>query len=288
MPSAPIIVGIILIIVIVVTISASLRMCAEWERKVVLRLGRYVGVRGPGIFLLVPYLETTPFTLDIRTVTFQFQADAALTRETCLVAVDASVFWRIVDAGRASVQVVNYREAVAGAAQAALREVIGKSVLAEVLAERQRLDDEMTERLDTQTEAWGIKVASVVIRDIRIPDALQDAMSRVAQAEREKQARTVLGESEVDIAARFAEAGRIYADNPMAMHLRGMNMLFETMKEKASVIVVPSSAVESMGFGGLMGMAALGRNQGLLPPAAEGEAQPPGDSSPPRIDYRPS
>jgi len=279
---------VVLLIGAIVFFVTSLRIAAEWERKVVLRLGRFAGARGPGVFLLVPFIETTPFTIDVRTVTFDFRAEAALTRDNVPVAVDASVFWRVVDAGRAAVQVADYRAAVANAAQAALRDILGRTPLAEVLSDRHRLDQEMTDILDAQTEPWGIKVSAVLIRDIRIPDALQDAMSRVAQAEREKQARTVLGESEVSIAARFAEAGAVYAANPMAMHLRGMNMLFETMKEKASVIVVPSSAVESMGFGGLMGMAALGRNQGLLPPATEGEAQPPGDSSPPRIDYRPS
>ncbi len=262
-----------LVVMGLIILLASLRMCAEWERKVVLRLGRFAGVRGPGVFLLLPFVETTPFTLDMRTVTFDFRAEAALTRDNVPVAVDAAVFWRVVDAGRAALQVADYRAAVANAAQAALRDILGRTMLTEVLADRERLDREMTETLDAQTEAWGIKVASVLIRDIRIPDALQDAMSRVAQAEREKQARTVLGESEVDIAARFAEAGRIYAANPMAMHLRGMNMLFETMKEKASVIVVPSSAVDSMGFGGLAGMAALARGaepaEGEPPPAQE-------------------
>lgn len=247
--------------VLVLFIMATVRQCSEWERKVVLRLGRFVGVRGPGLFFLIPFLETTPFTLDLRTVTLDFRAESALTRDNVPVTVESAVFWRVVDAGRASLQVTDYRAAVASAAQSALRDILGRSQLSEVLTERQRLDQEMAAVLDSQTESWGIKVSSVLIRDIRIPDALQDAMSRVAQAEREKQARTVLGESEVAIAARFAEAGRMYAENPMAMHLRGMNMLFECMKERASVVVVPSSAVESMGFGGLAGVVEMSRVQ---------------------------
>src|ERR671932_203489 len=192
-----------LVVVAVVILFASLRICAEWERKVVLRLGRFAGVRGPGVFFLLPFIERTPFTVDLRTVPSSFTAEQTLTKDNVPVNVDTVIFWRVIDPARAVLQVENYRAAVLGAAQTALRDIIGRSNLSEVLSQRSAIDEELTRVLDAQTEPWGVKVTAVLMRDIKIPDALQDAMSRVAQAEREKQARTVLGESEVDIAARF-------------------------------------------------------------------------------------
>jgi regulator of protease activity HflC (stomatin/prohibitin superfamily) len=252
---------IFLIVVGIVVFFASLRICAEWERKVVLRLGRFAGVRGPGIFFLLPFVERTPFTTDLRTVTSSFTAEQTLTKDNVPVNVDTVIFWRVMDPARAVLQVEDYRAAVLGAAQTALRDIIGRSSLAQVLSERQAIDEELTRVLDAQTEPWGVKAASVLMRDIKIPDALQDAMSRVAQAERERDARVILGESETLIAQRFADAGRVYADNPMALHLRGMNMLYETMKQNpGSIVIIPSSAVESMALGGMTGLTAMAEN----------------------------
>ena len=261
----------LLFIIAVGIIIPSLRMCSEWERKVVLRLGRFTGVRGPGIFLLLPWIERTPFTIDLRTVTGSFTAEQTLTRDNVPVNVDTIMFWRVVDPGLAVLQVSDYRAAVMGAAQTALRDIIGQNDLSRVLGERAALDLAMTELLDTQTEAWGIKVSSVQMRDIKIPDILQDAMSRVAQADRERQARVILGDSEVQVAQRFADAGDVYANNPMALHLRGMNMLYEVMKTGGTAtVIVPSTAVESMSFGNMAGITALAGQM-----AQEGGQAPP-------------
>ena len=251
---------VVVLVIIVILIMSSLRICSEWQRKVVLRLGRFGGVRGPGVFFLLPFLERTPFTIDLRTVTSGFKAEQTLTRDNVPVNVDTILFWRVIDPSLAVLQVVDYTSAVMGAAQTALRDIIGRTDLANVLSDRTALDVAMTETLDRQTEPWGVKVLSVQMRDIKIPDVLQDAMSRVAQAERERQARMILGDSEVAVAQRFSEAGRVYDENPMALHLRGMNMLYEVMKAGGtSTVIVPSSAVESMTFGGLSGLTALAK-----------------------------
>ena len=256
----PTTVGILIVaIVLVITILSSLRICSEWERKVVLRLGRFGGVRGPGIFFLLPYVETTPFTLDMRVVTTAFQAEQTLTKDGASVTVDAIMYWRVVDAGRAAIQVANYVQAVMGAAAGALRDIIGRNDLSTVLSQRRELYEQLTYILDEQTEPWGIKVQSVQLRDIKVPDNLQDALSRMAQAERERQARVILGESEVQVAQQFSQAGELYRLHPTALHLRGMNMLYETMRSGvATVIVVPSSALESMNLGAIGGLSALG------------------------------
>ena len=261
--------GIIILLLILVTILASLRICNEWERKVVLRLGRFGGVRGPGIFFLLPYLEQTPFTIDMRVVTSTFVAEQTLTKDGASVTVDAIMYWRIIDAGRAAIQVANYTQAVMGAAQGALRDIIGRNDLSTLLSQRRELDEQLTIILDEQTEPWGIKVQSVQLRDIKVPDNLQDALSRMAQAERERQARVILGESEVQVAEQFSQAGELYRLHPTALHLRGMNMLYETMRSGvATVIVVPSSALESMNLGAIGGVSALGK-------LAPSDGQPP-------------
>jgi regulator of protease activity HflC (stomatin/prohibitin superfamily) len=247
-------------ILAVITILASLRMCNEWERKVVLRLGRFGGVRGPGIFFLMPYIETTPFTIDTRVVTSTFVAEQTLTKDGASVTVDAIMYWRIVDAGLAAIKVANYTQAVMGAAQGALRDIIGRNDLSTLLSQRRELDEQLTLILDEQTEPWGIKVQSVQLRDIKVPDNLQDALSRMAQAERERQARLILGESEVQVAQQFSQAGELYRTHPVALHLRGMNMLYETMRAGvATVIVVPSSALDTMNLGAIGGISALGQ-----------------------------
>jgi regulator of protease activity HflC (stomatin/prohibitin superfamily) len=249
---------IVLVFFAVIIFFASLRLCSEWQRKVVLRLGRFAGVRGPGIFFLLPFVETTPFTMDMRVNTSNFVAEQTLTKDGASVTVDTIVYWRIIDAGRAAIQVANYTQAVMGAAQGALRDTIGRNDLATLLSQRRELDEQLTMILDEQTEAWGIKVQSVQIRDIKVPDNLQDALSRMAQAERERQARTILGESEVTVAQLFSQAGDLYRQHPTALHLRGMNMLYETMRSGLStVIVVPSSALESMNLGAIGGISAL-------------------------------
>ena len=249
----------IIALLIIITILSSLRICSEWERKVVLRLGRFGGVRGPGIFFLLPYIEQTPFTIDTRVVTTAFQAEQTLTKDGASVTVDAIMYWRVVDAGRAAIQVANYIQAVMGAAAGALRDIIGRNDLSTVLSQRRELDEQLTLILDEQTEPWGIKVQSVQLRDIKVPDNLQDALSRMAQAERERQARVILGESEIQVAQQFAQAGELYRSHPTALHLRGMNMLYETMRSGVgSVIVVPASALDSMNLGVIGGISALG------------------------------
>src|SRR5215207_1088256 len=268
----PFTVGILIVgLLLLITVLASLRMCTEWERKVVLRLGRFGGVRGPGIFFLMPYIEQTPVTMDVRTVTDTFKAEQTLTKDGASVTLEAIMYWRVVDAGRAAIRVANYRQAVAGAAQGALRDIVGRNDLSTLLSQRRELDEQLTVVLDEQTEDWGIKVQSVQLLDIKVPDSLQDAMSRMAQAERERQARLILGESEVQVARQFSQAGELYRLHPTALHLRGMNMLYETMRSGLStVIVVPSSALESMNLGAIGGVAALGQ----VGPA-DGQKNPP-------------
>jgi regulator of protease activity HflC (stomatin/prohibitin superfamily) len=273
----PLVFLIVLAVLILGIVVPSLRVCSEWERKIVLRLGRYAGVRGPGVFLLLPWIERTPFTVDLRTVTSSFTADQTLTKDNVPVNVDTIIFWRVIDPARAVLEVANYATAVIGAAQAGLRDIIGKNDLTRVLGERAELDLSITETLDAQTEPWGIKVSAVRMRDIKIPDILQDAMSRVAQADRERQSRVILGDSEVMVAQRFAEAGAVYENNPMALHLRGMNMLYEVMRTGgAATVIVPSTAVESMNFGGLTGLTALAQESAL----ASGQPQGPAGAPP--------
>jgi regulator of protease activity HflC (stomatin/prohibitin superfamily) len=265
--------GLIPIVVIIVLVlwlmGASLRLCNEWERKVVLRLGRFTGVRGPGIFFLLPHVETTPFTIDMRVQVSSFVAEQTLTKDGASVTVDTLVYWRVVDAGRAAIQVANYGQAVMGAAQGALRDIIGRNDLATLLSQRRELDEQLTIVLDEQTEPWGIKVQSVQLRDVKVPDNLQDALSRMAQAERERQARVILGESEVSVAEMFSRAGELYRQHPTALHLRGMNMLYETMRSGVgTIIVVPSSALDSMNLGTIGGISALGQA------GADGQSRP--------------
>ncbi|MGI9148082.1 MAG: slipin family protein [Chloroflexota bacterium] len=271
-------IGILIVaVLVIVTILSSLRICNEWERKVVLRLGRFGGVRGPGIFFLLPYIEQTPFTIDTRVTTTPFMAEQTLTKDGASVTVDAIMYWRIVDAGRVAIQFVNFTQAVMGAAQGGLRDIIGRNDLSTVLSQRRELDEQLTVTLDEQTEPWGIKVQSVQLRDIKVPDNLQYALSRMAQAEREKQARVILGESEILVAKQFAEAGELYRAHPTALHLRGMNMLYETMRSGLStVIVVPSSALDSMNLGVIGGISALGQ---LAPDAQKNSPVAPAERS---------
>ena len=233
------------------------KIARQWERAVVLRLGRYVGLRGPGLFFVIPFVDTISAWIDQRVITTSFAAEETLTSDTVPVNVDAVLFWMVYDPEKAALEVQNYPQAVSWAAQTALRDIIGRTSLTDLLRGRERIEEELQKLIDERSNPWGVTVQSVEMRDVIIPAALQDAMSREAQASREKQARIILGQAEVEIANSFEIAARSYRDNPTALHLRAMNMLYEGLKEKGALMLVPSSAVESMGMGGLLGAAAL-------------------------------
>ena len=233
------------------------RVAQQWERAVVLRLGRFVGLRGPGLFWVVPFVDRVTAWIDQRTITTSFAAEQTLTSDTVPVNVDAVLFWMVHDVQRAALEVQDYSQAVSWAAQTALRDIIGRTTLADLLRGREEIEGELQRLIDQRSNPWGVTVSSVEMRDIVIPGALQDAMSRQAQAEREKQARIILGQAEMEIAHSFQEAAKSYHDNPTALHLRAMNMLYEGLKEKGALMLIPSSAVESMGMGGMLGAAAM-------------------------------
>src|SRR5262245_34373397 len=244
-------------VVIGIVLIQSPRVAQQWERAVVLRLGRFAGLRGPGLFWLVPFVDRVSTWIDQRTITTSFAAEQTLTSDTVPVNVDAVLFWLLHDVQKAALDVTDYSQAISWAAQTALRDIIGRTTLAELLRGRERIETELQHLVDQRSNPWGVTVSSVEMRDVVIPGALQDAMSREAQAAREKQARIILGQAELEIAQSFQEAARSYHDNPTALHLRAMNMLYEGLKEKGALMLIPSSAVESMGMGGLMGAAAL-------------------------------
>jgi len=233
------------------------QIAQQWERGVVLKLGRFVGLRGPGLFWIVPFIERVSSWIDQRTITTSFAAEQTLTSDTVPVNVDAVLFWMVHDAQKAALEVQDYAQAVSWAAQTALRDIIGRTELADLLRGREQIEAELQQLIDQRSNPWGVTVSSVEMRDIVIPVALQDAMSREAQASREKRARIILGQAETEIAQSFQEAARSYHDNPTALHLRAMNMLYEGLKEKGALMLIPSSAVESMGMGGMLGAAAL-------------------------------
>jgi regulator of protease activity HflC (stomatin/prohibitin superfamily) len=237
-------------------LAQSPRIAKQWEKAIVLRLGRYVGIRGPGLFWIVPLIDTVSSWIDQRVITTNFVAEQTLTSDTVPVNVDAVLFWMVYDPEKAALEVQDYQQAVSWAAQTALRDIIGRTALTELLRGRERIEEELQKLIDDRSNPWGVTVQSVEMRDVVIPDALQDAMSREAQASREKQARIILGQAEVEIAHLFDEAAQSYKNNPTALHLRAMNMLYEGLKEKGALMLVPSSAVESMGMGGLLGAAA--------------------------------
>jgi regulator of protease activity HflC (stomatin/prohibitin superfamily) len=239
------------------TLALAPRVAKQWERAIVLRLGRYVGLRGPGLFWIVPFVDSVTKWIDQRVITTSFAAEETLTSDTVPVNVDAVLFWLVYDPEKAALEVQEYQQAVSWAAQTALRDIIGRTSLTDLLRGRERIEEELQKLIDSRSNAWGVTVQSVEMRDVVIPESLQDAMSREAQASREKQARVILGQAEVEIAHSFAKASESYHNNPTALHLRAMNMLYEGLKEKGALMLVPSSAVESMGMGGLMGAAAL-------------------------------
>ncbi|HEV3216887.1 MAG TPA: slipin family protein [Vicinamibacterales bacterium] len=241
--------------------SLSPRVANQWERAIVLRLGRYVASRGPGLFWVVPFVDGVSAWIDQRTITTSFDAEQTLTSDTVPVNVDAVLFWVVHDPEKAALEVQDYGNAVSLAAQTALRDIIGRTSLTELLRGRERIEGELQQLIDQRSNPWGVTVQSVEMRDVVIPGPLQDAMSREAQASREKQARVILAQAETEIAALFEDASRSYLNNPTALHLRAMNMLYEGLKEKGALMLIPSSAVESMGMGGLMGAAALAQQQ---------------------------
>jgi regulator of protease activity HflC (stomatin/prohibitin superfamily) len=256
--------------VIGIVLMPAPRIAQQWERAVVLRFGRFIGLRGPGLFWVVPFVDRVSTWIDQRTITTSFAAEQTLTADTVPVNVDAVLFWLVHDAQKAALEVQDYSQAVSWAAQTALRDIIGRTTLTDLLRGRERIEEELQALIDQRSNPWGVTVSSVEMRDVVIPGALQDAMSREAQAAREKQARIILGEAEMEIARSFQEAAKAYHDNPTALHLRAMNMLYEGLKEKGALMLVPSSAVESMGMGGLLGAAAL-RQERLT----GGEVNPP-------------
>jgi regulator of protease activity HflC (stomatin/prohibitin superfamily) len=251
-------------------LAQSPRVARQWERGVVLRLGRYTGLRGPGLFWIVPFVDTVSAWIDQRVITTSFAAEQTLTSDTVPVNVDAVLFWVVYDPEKAALEVQDYDQAVGWAAQTALRDIIGRTSLTDLLRGRERIEEDLQKLIDTRSNPWGVTVQAVEMRDIIIPDSLQDAMSREAQASREKQARVILGQAEVEIAKSFELASQAYRDNPTALHLRAMNMLYEGLKEKGALMLIPSSAVESMGMGGLLGSAAM-MQQKLTTPGPEGK-----------------
>ena len=237
----------------------SIRVVRQWEKVALLRLGHYVGLRGPGVFFIIPILETLSPFVDQRVRVTSVTAESTLSRDTVPVDVDAIVFWLVWNAEKAILEVENYLEAITMSAQTALRESIGRHELAQMITDREALGRELQRILDEKTNPWGITVQSVEVRDVRIPQALQDAMSRQAQAERERQARIILGQAETEISDKFVQAAQAYEQNPTALHLRAMNMLYEAIKERGSMVIVPSSAVETMGLGGSLATIAVAK-----------------------------
>ncbi len=250
---APVVVGLL----VGAYLAFAIRVADQWEKAVVLRLGRYRGLRGPGPFVIIPVVDAVSGFVDQRVRVTDVRAETALTRDTVPVNVDAIVFWIVWNAEKAVLEVENFNQAIVLSAQTALRESIGRHELAQMITERETLGHELQRILDEKTAPWGITVQSVEIRDVNIPKELEDAMSRRAQAERERQARIILGTAETEISEKFAKAAEVYHDNPIALHLRAMNMLYEAIKEKGSMVIVPSSAVETMGLGGTLATAAL-------------------------------
>src|SRR5215213_2777261 len=262
--------GVIVGLLLGLLLAQAPKIARQWERAIVLRLGQYTGMRGPGLFWVIPFVDTVTSWIDQRVITTSFAAEETLTSDTVPVNVDAVLFWMAQDPEKAALEVQDYRLAVSWAAQTALRDIIGRTPLTVLLRGREQIEADLQKLIDGRSNPWGVTVQSVEMRDVVIPESLQDAMSREAQAAREKEARIILGQAEVEIAHLFEQASRSYEHNPTAMHLRAMNMLYEGLKEKGALMLVPSSAVESMGMGGLLGAAAL-RHDAL---AASDDAPP--------------
>lgn len=256
------IIGIPLMVVLIIVsllIGSSIRIADQWEKAVVLRMGKYSGLKGPGLFFIIPILNQVSSYIDQRVRVTEFRAEQTLTKDTVPVNVDAVVYWTVWDVEKAALEVQEYVKAISFIAQTDLRDIIGKHELADLLQEREKIAEDLQKTLDSNTNPWGITCQTVGIRDIIIPQALADAMSKQAQAERERKARVILGTAETEIAEKFAMASKEYADNPIALHLRGMNMLYEGLKEKGSMVIVPSSALDSMNLGVIGGLVSLAK-----------------------------
>jgi regulator of protease activity HflC (stomatin/prohibitin superfamily) len=265
----------IVTLIVAFAVSSSIKVADQWEKVVVLRLGRFRSLEGPGLFFIIPIIESVAYWIDTRVITATFKAEKTLTKDTVPVDVDAVLFWKVIDPKKAALDVADYVSAINWAAQTALRDVIGKTMLSDMLEGREKISEELQRIIDIRTEPWGINVISVEVKDVLIPSALEDAMSMQAQAERERQARVILGDSERQVAEKFGEAAKTYANNPTAFHLRAMNMLYEGLKKNnATIVIVPSTAVESMQLGGLAGVTALTANltQDRAPAAAPATA----------------
>ena len=247
----------VLAFVIALVVSLAIKVADQWERAVILRLGKFRSLKGPGLFFILPVIDAIPYWIDTRVITTSFKAEKTLTKDTVPVDVDAVLFWKVLDPKKAALDVADYQTAISWASQTALRDVIGKTMLSDMLEGREKISKELQKIIDERTEPWGINVNSVEIKDVLIPPALEDAMSMQAQAERERQARVILGDSERQVAEKFGEAAKTYIDNPIALHLRAMNMLYEGLKENSTIVIVPSSAIETMQLGGMAGLTAL-------------------------------
>jgi regulator of protease activity HflC (stomatin/prohibitin superfamily) len=273
-------------IVVASIVSSAIQVADQWSRAVVLRLGKFHALRGPGLFLIIPLIDTIPYWIDIRVLTSSFKAEKTLTKDTVPVDVDAVLFWKIVDPKKAALDVADYQSAIGWASQTALRDVIGKTMLSDMLEGRDKISSVLRTIIDERTEPWGINVISVEVKDVLIPPALENAMSMQAQAERERQARVILGDSERQVAEKFGEAAKTYANDPIALHLRAMNMLYEGLKQNSTIVIVPSSAVETMQLGGLAGLTALtmGLGQERAIKEKEGELARSNGSKPVPVD----
>jgi len=238
-------------------VSSSIKVADQWEKAVVLRLGGFHSLKGPGLFFIIPVVDMIPYWIDTRVIATTFTAEKTLTKDTVPVDVDAVLFWKVLDSKKAALDVADYKSAISWASQTALRDVIGKTMLSDMLEGREKISHELQKIIDERTEPWGINVISVEVKDVLIPSALEDAMSMQAQAERERQARVILGDSERQVAEKFAEAAKSYSNNPTALHLRAMNMLYEGLKSNSTIVIVPSTALETMQLGGLAGMTAM-------------------------------
>src|SRR5580658_8573431 len=244
-------------LILALVAASAIRVADQWDRAVILRLGKFHSLRGPGLFFMIPVIDVIPYWIDTRVITTGFKAEKTLTKDTVPVDVDAVLFWKVLDPKKAALDVADYQSAISWASQTALRDVIGKTMLSDMLEGRDKISTLLQKIIDERTEPWGINVISVEVKDVLIPPALEDAMSMQAQAERERQARVILGDSERQVAEKFGEAAKTYANNPVALHLRAMNMLYEGLKQNATIVIVPSSAIETMQLGGLTGMTAM-------------------------------
>lgn len=250
----------VILIIIIAFLVMAIRIVNQWERAVLLFLGKFVGIKGPGLFIIIPFLNKIPYIIDLRVITTSFKAEQTLTKDTVPVNVDAVLFWQVIDVEKAAMEVKDYINSISLASQTALRDVIGKTVLSDMLTGREAIDAELQRLIGDRVSGWGIKILSVEIRDVVIPGALQDAMSMQAQAERERQARVILGDSERQIAEKFEQAARSYENNPTALHLRAMNMLYEGLKGgHSTIVIVPSTALETMTLGDMTGTIALAK-----------------------------